>query len=731
MSFDKEVKVSVTFTNHPGSYQEPYASGDSKSNFGSSPFDNRMPTILKSLSNPTDYSAGIGQRRFTDLSDKDQTQETSRKRPDKEKMGVLERWDFRYPDTQLLEVDDQKIEVTYHKRTGDRCVAEITSGPKDLVGYTTKPLHRNHDGDWKKGANEELKDLLKKEEPICYAPSPCDNLPIFTKLDPQSPSKNENRKLEEVKDKINHLINSDDSTNTPSPAKNDKPIPENKAKTQNFDDTPPRTDRPVMPEPDLKQMEKEAKEFWNNPINYNQPPPNIDPQTPEAQFSRGNLGCDDHIDPLKKEAPAMVTPDCKDIEEPEDLNNQPVPPTPTPEEQTNIPPQAKPVEIDADDLIGKLKKEGLEVLTDGYDELLRLLEKEKLAENLVVALVDVLREEHGNIFDGNGNFIGDTDVAIRIGKKTIKLAGKNILKSVGNTMLLSAGSKIANPLGEMIVQNTPEAIKEFAANSSAVVKHNWENVNGKINQLQTTGSDLQATGNQKLQAASDLRKKAQKLEKKAQTQKKVKIKYKENGEIKSKLVSSQDAKKIAARNNQQSLRLERQGKTNLAAGKVVESTGKVIKQGAKSIENELSNGAETLVTNLVSSTLDAVVNYDPNRGVMNTALDIGSKTLCSSGKQMGTAVGHAVAKETIKQLAPRIAEKLPGIDKCMMMVQMGSGIVNAHSLEEAAGNTLKSSVQMGCSYGGALIGQALIPIPYVGGAIGGYVGSFIGGALTG
>ena len=66
-------------------------------------------------------------------------------------------------------------------------------------------------------------------------------------------------------------------------------------------------------------------------------------------------------------------------------------------------------------------------------------------------------------------------------------------------------------------------------------------------------------------------------------------------------------------------------------------------------------------------------------------------------------------------------EKVPGIDKCMMMVQMGSGIVNAHSLEEAAGNTLKSSVQMGCSYGGALIGQALIPIPYVGGAVGGYV----------
>lgn len=83
--------------------------------------------------------------------------------PDKNKMGILEANYLSPVDKRIEVIDGIPLELTYHSRTGKRSCIEITGGPKELVGYTTKMS--KCDGDWEANGIAELNDFVQRSFP--------------------------------------------------------------------------------------------------------------------------------------------------------------------------------------------------------------------------------------------------------------------------------------------------------------------------------------------------------------------------------------------------------------------------------------------------------------------------------------------------------------------------------------------------------------------------------------
>ncbi len=76
--------------------------------------------------------------------------------PDRSSMGILEKLGFLALQREFVKIDNVVVEVTYLPRTGARCVAQITRGPPELVGFKTEPLHRDHPGGWENNAFQQI-----------------------------------------------------------------------------------------------------------------------------------------------------------------------------------------------------------------------------------------------------------------------------------------------------------------------------------------------------------------------------------------------------------------------------------------------------------------------------------------------------------------------------------------------------------------------------------------------
>lgn len=80
---------------------------------------------------------------------------------DRNRMGWLEWLCFRPIGQTTLEINGNKIEVTYYPRIRRKAVAQITGGPKELVGLTVENLNCRQP-DWKDQANRLLQDKVSQ-----------------------------------------------------------------------------------------------------------------------------------------------------------------------------------------------------------------------------------------------------------------------------------------------------------------------------------------------------------------------------------------------------------------------------------------------------------------------------------------------------------------------------------------------------------------------------------------
>lgn len=86
---------------------------------------------------------------------------TATKNPERNKMGIGERLGLFPIEKEYVEVGGKTVEVTYYPRIGEKSAAEITSGPKELVGMVIENLNC-HQTDWKDQANSSLQDKVSK-----------------------------------------------------------------------------------------------------------------------------------------------------------------------------------------------------------------------------------------------------------------------------------------------------------------------------------------------------------------------------------------------------------------------------------------------------------------------------------------------------------------------------------------------------------------------------------------
>jgi hypothetical protein len=81
------------------------------------------------------------------------------KSPDPKNIGFLERWGIKNMLVKNEVIAGIPVEVTYHPRSGRRSVAEITGGPRGILGLTSTPTDKGPN--WDLNAKREIESLIE------------------------------------------------------------------------------------------------------------------------------------------------------------------------------------------------------------------------------------------------------------------------------------------------------------------------------------------------------------------------------------------------------------------------------------------------------------------------------------------------------------------------------------------------------------------------------------------
>lgn len=173
---------------------------------------------------------------------------------------------------------------------------------------------------------------------------------------------------------------------------------------------------------------------------------------------------------------------------------------------------------------------------------------------------------------------------------------------------------------------------------------------------------------------------------------------------------------------------------DVVAGSAVASATHSVHSAAGRLCKEVKTAGTTTSNTLGSVTGSVVVNFGANciaQGKLdkNDAIQAAKQVAIQTTKGVATQVAGQVVrsgiKGAVKEISPRLAKTIPGLSTINNVYAVGSAALAADSVGGAIANGANAATDVGISYVCASVGQALLPIPFVGAFVGSVGGSLI------
>lgn len=243
------------------------------------------------------------------------------------------------------------------------------------------------------------------------------------------------------------------------------------------------------------------------------------------------------------------------------------------------------------------------------------------------------------------------------------------------------------------------------------------------------GRKQAATGETQLAKAAHCDKVAEILDQKlaAKDGKPITVKKSDGKEV---TLTREQAKQCLEYARQQSTLQRHTGMDNLARGKATASTSHGVKSGAKKLGKDLGTidkiGSQALGANLGGATVDFFIQQDFSlEATTRAAKGVGVSTVKGVAVQLAENTARSAIKGAVKELAPQIAKKIPGVSTLNSVYSVGNAVLSANTVEEAFDRGLKAGIDVAIGYGCTAIGTAIIPIPFLGSFVGAALGSLV------
>lgn len=248
-----------------------------------------------------------------------------------------------------------------------------------------------------------------------------------------------------------------------------------------------------------------------------------------------------------------------------------------------------------------------------------------------------------------------------------------------------------------------------------------------VKELRKFGKEHLASGREKVQKGQSLEKEAfskfQKLEAFEN-----KIAQSESGNVNVNI----QGKKVTLTNDQAQKLLQKQQVrvSNIYAesvklqtvGKAQAVVGRATTSGTKQLKKELQGAANALGGSCGAATMTAILNFEQYENPIEAIKEIGSETINSTVNQGVKNVVINGLRGAAKEVLPNVP--IPGVNTIQTCYTLGNALVNSSSPEEAMKNVANAGADIGISLGCTAVGQALIPVPFLGSFIGSMAGTF-------
>ena len=282
-------------------------------------------------------------------------------------------------------------------------------------------------------------------------------------------------------------------------------------------------------------------------------------------------------------------------------------------------------------------------------------------------------------------------------------------------------------MGEELPSQTP-APKSVGYRPLASFKKLAQKIDVAAQEALRTGRAEGLQGGKQLKKALRLEKVADLLDQKLQDSgQKITLKTNDGQQ---KTVTRDQAKRLLAEARLKSQTSVIKGVDNVFRGVAKASVGHSVQSGTKRLGKEIKQGRVTglnaLGSNFGVASVDFIVQGDYSlKAVGENVIDASGQAVKGVAGQMAQNVAYSMAKGAVKELAPELAKKIPGVTAINAVYSVGKAVFTANTAEEALANGITAGVDTAISLGCAAAGQALIPVPFVGAFIGSFAGSAV------
>lgn len=277
--------------------------------------------------------------------------------------------------------------------------------------------------------------------------------------------------------------------------------------------------------------------------------------------------------------------------------------------------------------------------------------------------------------------------------------------------------------GEAILEKLPDPFKNRKWDPLSKLKGLGKKTNSYAKKQMAAGAEKSKAANQKLKDARLNLKKIELMNKKINQSTDGSIKVSSGG--KEVTLTKSQAESLVKAHHSKVVGSIRSGLFQSVEGRVQSVAGRAMKTGSKQFGKELEAAPIALGDNLGCYAADALLNFNNYDNVGALAVDVTKNTLSKTTIQATKSVALAAFKGAVKEVAPNLVKKIPGVNILDAGYSFGKGIYNSKSLEEAFSNTANTGCDMAIQYASIAGVQALIPVPFVGA----FVGSLVGGII--
>jgi hypothetical protein len=176
-----------------------------------------------------------------------------------------------------------------------------------------------------------------------------------------------------------------------------------------------------------------------------------------------------------------------------------------------------------------------------------------------------------------------------------------------------------------------------------------------------------------------------------------------------------------------------EGVSNQFQGVSQAAMGQGIKSITKQVGAEITAAPAAVASELGSSLGHALVHCDQYDSVGDAVMDVGKSTAVNTAVHATKSIALEALKGAVKEVAPSLAKKIPGVSTIDVVCQLGVSLHDATSVSDAIDKLADTGANIGIecasSYVGGAIGQAVIPVPVVGTFVGGVIGGALGSGV--